>query len=520
MPEIQKELIINKTPAGIEIALLEDGVLMELHHEDNDNQFSIGDVYIGKTRRIVGSLKAAFIDIGHEKDAFLHYTDLGPQMRSLMKYVAHVVDGKQTSPLLQNFETEPDIVKNGKIEDVLDKRYPILVQIFKEPISSKGPRLTSELTLAGRYIVLSPFYNHVSVSKKIKQAEERQRLQRLAESIKPANFGLIIRTAAEGKKTSELHEDIQQQVERWGDIFNGLKKGGSPKRILSEVSKTSGILRDMLNDSFKRIVVNDKNMAAELRHYIREIAPEQEKIIVLHGGTSPVFDQYKVTKQIKSLFGKTVTLPSGAYLVVEHTEAMHVIDVNSGHKVGGTNSNQDLNALAVNLEAAAEIARQLRLRDLGGLVVIDFIDLKDPEHKGILQRRMAELMQTDRARHTILPLSKFGLMQITRERVRPEINISTAETCPTCKGTGKVKPTILFIDDLENNLSYFLTELDYHNLTLVVHPFVEAFIKKGIISRQWKWFWKFKKWTSVTSNGDFHLSEYKIFDGSNEEIKL
>jgi ribonuclease G len=514
-----KELIVNHTPTGIEIAILEDGVLTELHHDDHSAEsFSVGDVYLGKVRKTVASLKAAFVDIAAEQDAFLHYTDLGPQVLNQLRFIEQISQGQNVS--LHNFELEPDINKNGKIEEVLNKRYLLLVQVAKEPISSKGPRLTADITLAGRYVVITPFSNIVGVSKKIKNEDERKRLLRLVESIKPQNFGITIRTAAEGKKINEIREDLEQQLARWESIVAELKKNNqSSRKILSEVSKTSGILRDLLNGSFKRVAVNNKSMAQEIKAYIQQIAPEQENI-VSHHANSAIFDAYKVTKQIKASFGKTVTLPSGAYLVVEHTEAMHVIDVNSGHKMGGSGSTQESSSLTVNLEAVEEIARQLRLRDIGGLIVIDFIDLKDPDNKAMLLRRMTEAMQTDRARHTILPLSKFGIMQITRERVRPEVKISTAEVCPSCKGTGKVKPAILLIDEIENHLSYFMRELDYSSLHLIVHPFIEAFLKRGIISRQWQWFWKFKKWVAVSTNDDYYLTEYRFFDAQNEEIRI
>lgn len=512
-------MILDVTSSGIEIALMEDDQLVELHQEKHDNLFGVGDIFVARVKKTVAGLNAAFVDIGYEKDAFLHYSDLSPQMLSVKKYAELTISGKHNTHLLNNFEVEPEIVKTGKISDVLARRDVILVQVLKESISTKGPRLSCEITLAGRYMVLNPFNNNVSISRKIKSPEERTRLQRLAESIKPQNFGLIVRTAAENRKVAELHEDIDTLLAKWQQLFNELKSANPPQKVMSEVGKASGILRDLLNPTFTRVVVNDKAVAAEVSNFISEIEPGTEKIVSYYNGKTPVFDYYKVTKQIKSAFGKNVNLASGAYLVIEHTEALHVIDVNSGHKMSSS-SNQESNALSVNLEAVNEIARQLRLRDLGGIIVIDFIDVKSTESKKILHRRMEEAMQADRARHTILPLSQFGIMQITRERVRPEIQIVTAEVCPTCRGTGRVKATILLIDEIENNLSYLLTELDYQQLKLSVHPFVDAYIKKGIISRQWKWFWKHKKWVSVHVNAQYSLTEYSFLDAHNEEIKL
>jgi ribonuclease G len=516
---LNRELIISSTSTGVDIALIEDGALVELHHEATDVPFQVGDVFAARIKKPAPSMNAVFVDIGSDKDAFLHYTDLGPQLQSLKKYVAAAINGKLAALNLQGFQLEADIIKNGKITDVLGKRDALLVQINKEPIGAKGSRLSSDITLAGRYIVLTPFSNVVAVSKKIKEDAERKRLQKIVESIKPANFGVIVRTAAEGRKVNEIHEDINAQVARWEGVTKMLRNANLPIKVMSELSKTVGILRDLLNESFNRIVVNDKEMYAEIKNFIKEIAPEKEKIVMLHTNNTPVFDQYKVTKQIKSSFGKNVSLSSGAYLVIEPTEAMHVIDVNSGNKMTVT-GNQELNALTINLEAANEIARQLRLRDIGGIIVIDFIDLKDPANKKMLYRRMCELMENDRSRHTILPLSKFNVMQITRERTKEPVDVNVGELCPTCKGLGKVKSTMLLVEEIEGHLSYLLNELDNQNLRLVVHPFVEAYLKKGIQSRQWHWFWQYKKWIHVNSDSNLSLTDYRFYDSHNEDIKL
>ncbi len=516
---MNRDLIVNSTNDGVHIALLEDKVLVELHQEQSNNRFAVGDIFVGKVKKVVQGLNAAFVDIGYGKDAFLHYTDLGPQIRSLKKFIDEGLSGTRKQYLLDNFELESDIVKTGKITDVLDKRDSLLVQVLKEPISSKGPRLSCEVTLAGRYIVLVPFTETIAVSRKIKQSEERERLRVLIDNIKPKNFGVIVRTAAEGKKLAALHEDLNNLLAKWKKILSELSSTKPPQKILSELSKPSSILRDLLNASFTNIIVNDANLVDDYRAYVSSIAPEAAKIVSLYKGKTPIFDYYKITKQIKAAFGKTVNMASGAYLVIEHTEALHVIDVNSGHKVSTVQS-QENQALTINLETVNEVARQLRLRDLGGIIIIDFIDIKDPSNKKMLFRRMKEAMELDRARHTILPLSKFGLMQITRQRTRPEIKISTAEICPTCNGSGKVKATILLIDEIANNLSYLLNEMDYDDLQLTVHPFVESYLTKGWRSKQMQWFWKHKKWVKIESNDNYFLTEYHFFDEHQEEIKL
>ncbi len=518
--DLDKDFIVNASPNGLEIALLEDNLLVELHQEKVNNNFAIGDIFLGRVKKTVAGLNAAFVDIGFGKDAFLHYTDLGPQVRSLKKCVLNAINENDNLTNLDNFELEPDIVKTGKISDVINKRDLLLVQVFKEPIASKGPRLRSEISLPGKFVVLTPFSNVVAISRKIKQGEERDRLTELFESIRPKNLGVIVRTAAEGKKVAELHDDLNEQIEKWERIVQQIKNTKATEKVFSDNNgQTSNFLKDLLSGTFNSVVTNDKGVLNEVQNYVQQINPELVQNITLYNGRTPIFDHFKVTKQVKLAFGKTVGMSSGAYLIVEHTEAMHVIDVNSGFKMY-TNADQQTTALTVNLESANEIARQMRLRDLGGIIIIDFIDLKDPENKKMLFRRMKEAMQNDRAQHTILPLSKFGTMQITRQRTRPEVQVSTAEVCPTCKGTGKVKATILIVDEIASNLSYMLNELDYQQLKIVVHPFVEAYLKKNIISIQWKWFWQHKKWVSIAANSNYHLTEYHFYDGKNEEIKL
>jgi ribonuclease G len=516
---LNKELIISSTsPTEVEIALLEDGLLVELQHQKANSNFSVGDIFVGRIKKLMPGLNAAFVDIGHKKDAFLHYTDLGPQLRSLLKYTNGVATGGITTHLLDNFKAEPDIIKTGKIDHVLSKNQLVLVQILKEPISTKGPRLSCEITLPGRHLILSPFGDRVSVSKKIGSADERKRLQVLGESIKPKGFSLIIRTAAEGKKVAELHEELSMTVRQWESIHQQLKNVKPPLKLMSELDKTSSILRDLLTDSFNKIVTDDREMQASIKSYLQNIAPDQVDIVQFHKGGKTIFDQYSVTKQVKAAFGKTATMPSGAYLIIEATEAMHVIDVNSGHKV--TTGDTDDAIYAVNIEAAAEIARLLRLRDIGGLIVIDFIDMKNATHRNAVQKAMMDFMKKDRAQHTILPLSKFGLMQITRQRVRPEVAVNTNEVCPTCNGTGKITASSLLIDDIKRDLDFILETGTRSKIILHVHPYIYAYLTKGFPSLRMRWFMEYYKWTGLKENANYHLSEYRFFDENEDEIRL
>lgn len=516
--KLEKELIINSTPTEVEIALLENGKLVEVQSQKTTVNFSVGDIFLGLVKKTMPSLNAAFLDIGPRKDAFLHYTDLGPQIKSLIKFTNLVINKNHNSPYLDNFDTEDDNDKNGKIENVFPKNTFVLTQVLKEPISTKGPRLSCEITLPGRYLVLAPFAESVAVSKKISSNEERKRLKLLIESIKPKKFGVIVRTAAEGKKVADLHSEIKELTDKWELIYEELRNSKLPQKLLSEIDKTSSILRDLLNENFTKISVNKKELHDSLRDYLKSIAPEKAKILNLYKGVKPIFDQYEVTRQIKASFGKTATLPSGAYIVIEQTEAMHVIDVNSGPKT--MKKDQDDASLVTNIEAAEEIARQLRLRDIGGLIVVDFIDMKNPDHKAEVFRVMKDFMLSDRAQHTILPLSKFGLMQITRQRVKPAINIDTQELCPTCNGSGRSAASILIMDQIERDVNFIMQNMNKPSLKLVTHPIIKAYLQKGLYAYQRKWYMKYSSWIKISESNNFHLLQYEFLDKHNDKIVL
>lgn len=515
-----KDLIIDAGEAEVSLALMEDKQLIELNKEKRNIKFSVGDIYLGKVKKIMPGLNAAFINVGYERDAFLHYLDLGAQFRSLHKYYGNSVQRQGKAGPLHKFKTEEDIDKEGKITDVLTAGQTVIVQITKEPISTKGPRLASEISLAGRNLVLIPFSDKVSISSKIESAEEKNRLKTLVQSIKPRNYGVIVRTVAEGKKVAVLDSELKELVRKWESAFSTIRKDTkSPRLFLGEMNRTSTILRDMLNVTFNSIYINDPVLAEDIRKYIREIAPEKEKIIRVYKGTIPIFDHFGVNKQIKTLFGKTVSFKHGAYLIIEHTEALHVIDVNSGNR-SRTGNDQESNALEVNMEAATEIARQLRLRDMGGIIVVDFIDMQSPENKQLLFEKVKEIMANDRTKHNILPLSRFGLMQITRQRVRPEMNIVTDEVCPSCLGSGRTRPAILFTDEMERALSFIVGKIKTRKIILNVHPFVAAFLKKGVIPQYRKWDMKYKIMLKIQAITSYHMLEYHFYDRFENEIDL
>ncbi len=522
---MSSELVIDVQASQVQIALLEEKKLVEFHKENRTGSFSVGDIFLASVRKLMPGLNAAFVDVGYEKGAFLHYQDLGPQFGSLVAFAKELVNSAKNNkktPSVSKIQLQKDISKAGSIAEILTQGQEVLVQISKEPISTKGPRLTSELSIAGRFLVLMPFSDKVYVSQKIKSAEERNRIKQLIRSIKPRNFGVIVRTVAEGKKVAELDSELKTLLKRWEDgIAKVVKKVKPPVLLYEEIGRMVGILRDIFNPSFESIYVNDKGVYDEICHYVHEIAPERIGIVKLYDGELPIFDHFAITKQIKSSFGRTISVKNGAYLIVEHTEAMHVIDVNSGNKSKAAND-QETNALEVNLLAADEVARQLRLRNMGGIIVIDFIDMKSAENRQILFERMRENMLLDRAKHNILQLSKFGLMQITRQRVRPEVHIDTEEVCPTCFGKGISQPSILFVDMLENKIDYLINELKINKFKLLVNPYVAAFINQGFpfFTLKWKWKRKYGFEFSLIPSQELAFLQYKFVDESGNEIDL
>ncbi|MBE0649466.1 MAG: Rne/Rng family ribonuclease [Bacteroidales bacterium] len=515
---MNRELVIDSNGTEVNIALLEDKTLVELNKEQNNNDFTVGDVFLGKVHKIMPGLNAAFVNVGYKKDAFLHYLDLGPQVLTMNNYVRLLIQGRGDKISYGKFKQEPDIEKTGKITKVLSPGQEILVQIAKEPISTKGPRISTEISFPGRYLVLLPFSDKISISQKIRGNEERGRLKRLIKSIRPENYGVIVRTVAENKKVAELDADLRDLVSKWEKISAKLPNLKAPQKVLSELDRTSAILRDLLNESFNSIYVNDPSLYEEIKSFISQIAPDKVDILKLYKGREAIFEQFNIEKQIRNSFGKNVTIKSGVYLIIEHTEALHVIDVNSGHRVNKDNS-QEQNALATNMEAATEIARQLRLRDMGGIIVIDFIDMRDVRNRKTLFTHLVNEMAKDRAKHSILPPSKFGLIQITRQRVRPEMNVEVVEKCPVCNGTGQIKSSISVIDDIENNLEYLVRDQNESHLTLAVHPFIFAFLTQGFFSKRWKWYLEFKRWVKVKPMSNYQLLEYHFFDKNQDEIK-
>ena len=513
------ELIISAAENGLRIAVLEDRKLVELHQEARGNQFSVGDVFLGITRRVNPGMNAVFVDIGHERDAFLQYLDLGPQIRTQQKFLKAQLGLKPDSaPIpLTEISPLPDIDKHGRMGDVIRTGQPILVQVMKEAISTKGPRLNSQLSLAGQYVILLPFGGEVSISRKIRSGDIRQRLKRLCETLRPAGMGIIVRTAAQEVELPQVQADIEHLLKRWDTLCKALPGARPPKKVLSEIDRASGLIRDMLSIGFDSILTDDPDVHADLENYLKSTQPEKVRTLQLKRARQSLFEQLGIERAIKGLFGKTVNLGGGAYLVIEHTEALHVFDVNSGSgNLQGANPED--NALRINLDAAAEIARQLRLRDMGGIVVIDFIDQRNPDNKRLVYERLKNEMARDRARHTILPMSKFGLIQLTRQRVRPEVNITTDEVCPSCNGTGKIQPAILLSDEVEKNIETLLVKANHRKLRIQLNPYLAAYFKVGFPSRRLRWFLRYRQWIRLTEDSSLPFTQVRYYDANDEEI--
>ena len=514
-----KDLIVDVKPTSVHIALMENHRLIEYNTESSTGEnFSVGDVHLGRVKKILPSLNAAFVDIGDKKEAFIHYLDLGLYFDAFDQFVKKLNKNVNPADLYSRIELGTPLPKEGRIEGILTPGQMVIAQIVKEPISTKGSRLTAEISLAGRNIVLLPFAEKVSISQKIGSKEEKRRLETLVKSILPKNYGAIIRTAAEGKNAATLVNETQSLIEKWESSWQKIVKDKTIQLLFTEYSKTTTVLRDLLNDSFSNIYINDAKVADEARKYISLISPEQEKIVHLYDGKQPIFDHFEVTRQIKGSFGKVVPMRQGAYLVIETTEALNVIDVNSGIRT--KTSDQEQNSYEVNRMAAEEIARQLRLRDMGGIVIVDFIDMENIEHRNNLHKYMQDLMEADRAKHNVLPLTKFGLMQITRQRIRPVTEINTMEQCPVCHGTGKIQSSVVIDEEIERRISYFVIEKGLRNITIKTSPILGAYLKRGFFNSYLaKWRKRYKIKLNIEEVTDFTVLQHEMFNEKGEKLE-
>ncbi|MFA3782493.1 ribonuclease E/G [Melioribacteraceae bacterium 4301-Me] len=501
-----KEIIISSSTTQNRVAITEDGNLVDFFVDHSEKQRMVGDIYLGKVARVLPGIRAAFINIGLKHDAFLHFSDIGDRLEALQGIFeeddeeTYDEESTEISSENNNVVVQPH-PKKEKLETTqkeipkLHKGQEILVQIIKEPVKDKGVRVTSSISIPGRFCVLLPFDNKIGVSKKITDVRERKRLRKIAREIIPENCGLIIRTAAKDQSEETLAGDLRYLVKNWKEIEEEAKNSNPPALLYKDLSTTISVIRDLFTPDVSKVFVDSKKLYREIRNYVEFIQPELLDRIELYKSEQPIFEAFKIDEQIKALMGRKVPLPSGGHIVIEHTEAMVVIDVNSGRYAA--KKEQELNSLKTDLEAAREIVRQLRLRDIGGLIVVDFIDLEEEKNRKKVYDEMKKEFKKDRAKTAILPMTEFGLMQITRERVRENIIQSMFEVCPFCQGTGLLTKKTHIIHEIEKWLQrYSIEGKKYKSLTIRVHPSLAEVLKQGFISMitkiQLKYFIKIK----------------------------
>lgn len=511
---MKSELIIDVHPDEIAIALTEDDRLQEIRREKrNVDTFAVGNIYYGRVKKVMPALNAVFVDVGYEKDAFLHYLDLGSNFLTLQKFITRTVSDRRRIPSMRSIEKQPECGKDGQIGDYLKVGDTLLVQVTKEPINTKGPRLTAEISLAGRNMVLMPMGDKVMVSNKIRRDSERNKLRKMVQQVRPQGYGVIVRTVAEGALLEDLDSELNILVRKWEDALRLLQTKQPVSLICEEIGRTTGIIRDLFSPEFNTIQVNDQGVYDEVREYVELISPDSAKIVKLYTGDQPIFDRYDITRQLKTGLGRTVGFKNGGYLIIDKTEALFSIDVNSGSKK--VYDDQEQNAFHYNMLAAEELAHQLRLRDIGGIIIVDFIDMDSKEHQQQLYEYMRKLMSHDRARHNILPLSKFGLMQITRQRVRPAVEMDVTEVCPTCQGKGRIQSSINFTEQLEQEIE-LMYRLYGKGLRLHVHPYVYAYANQGLLSLKRRWWFHYG--ITLQENQGLGMLEYHFHNAKGLEL--
>jgi len=494
-----KEIVINSTAVQTRVAITEDGYLADFFVDYPENRRTVGDIYLGKVARVLPGIKAAFIDIGMKHDGFLHFSDIGESTKQLQDMIGDDSDvdedeedespkrnGTQNKPG-SDYPTRPAIPK-------LQKGQEILVQITKEPVNNKGVRVSSSISLPGRFCVLLPFDGKIGISKKISDFKERKRLRQIARGILAKNYGLIIRTVAKDQPEDALKDDLNNLMKTWQEIETTVKTEKPPSLIYQDMSTTSSVIRDLFTPDITKVFIDSKKLYKQIKNYVQVVQPGLvDKIELFPSGTS-IFDSFKIEEQIKTLMGRKVPLPSGGYLILEHTEAMVVVDVNSGRYA--KSKEQEQNSLKTDLEAAREIARQLRLRDIGGIIVIDFIDLEEEKNKKKIFDELKKEFRRDRAKVTILPMSDFGLVQITRQRVRQNIMQTMKEVCPYCLGSGLLTKHSHIVYDLEEWVKKFKKTSSEKRLILKCHPLFAARLREGkdgsIFKLQLKYFVRIK----------------------------
>jgi ribonuclease G len=530
---MRKEIIINATANEIRIAITEEKRLAELFVETPEKERLVGDIYLGKIAKVMPGIRAAFVDVGMKQDAFLHFSDIGSTFNDYTSLIGDEDSDVDTSednddedaPSGGNgsdtaTQTAPAPVKTEPRKEQaprreggqglqipnLTKGQDIIIQITKEPVGKKGVRVTSEVSLPGRFLVLLPFDGKIGISKKIFNFKEKRRLRRIVRSILPPGFGVIVRTVAQDKEEAALKQDLESLIETWREIEKAVKSEQAPALLYKDMSTTSSVIRDLFTDNVDRVVTDSKKLYKEIRAYLNLVSPALVDKIEFYKEREPIFDVYGIEKEIATCLSPKVWLKSGGYIIIEQTEAMVVVDVNSGRYAA--KREQEMNSLRTDLEAAREVCRQLRLRDIGGIIVIDFIDLEDERNKKKVYDEMRKEFRKDRAKATVLPMTEFGLVQITRQRIRQSILHSFSEPCPVCGGAGLVQSKSSIVNQIDRWIRRFKSESKELRLNLRVHPSIADYLREGTISRLTKIKFKFFVRIKIEEDPKLPVSEF------------
>ncbi|MBZ0203359.1 MAG: Rne/Rng family ribonuclease [Ignavibacteria bacterium] len=520
---MKKEIIINSNADENRIAITEDGKLSELFIENEEYEKVVGDIYLGKVAKVIPGIKAAFIDLGFKQDAFLHFSDVGDQAEDLKTLLGD--DSEIDDDDDEEEDTPPQKGQQGGRRGRspmprLERGQKIIVQITKEPVGNKGVRVTSKVSLPGRYLVFLPFENKVNASKQIQNLREKRRLKNIVRNYRNSRgleFGAIIRTVAEEMDEKAIVEDLENLHNSWKEIEKQVKNGTPPVLLFKDLSVTTGVIRDLFRDDVEKVIVDNKKMHKEIQNYVRINSPALLNKVELYKGSKALFDNYGIEQEIHLTLGKRVPLKIGGHLIIEKTEAMYVIDVNSGKYA--KSKDQETNSLKTNLDSAREIVRQVRLRDLGGIIVIDFIDVYDDKNKKKVYDELKKEFRKDRAKVTILPMSDFGLVQITRQRVRENVVRSITEQCPLCGGSGIIESSTNILTRIERWIKrYKLDKTRSHGkLQLKVHPMVFKTLKEGTISNMTRLAFKYLLRISLEEDSSLAFQEFRFIQIKTKE---
>ena len=506
---MKNQIIVHSSGNQARIALLENGELAQLFIESEENQRTVGNIYVAQVHKVMSGIRAAFIDMGTPKDAFLHFSDAGDH---LDEYIS-MLNGPNAIPAhakgdIKNKENLSNVEKQILAGKVLKSGQKLLVQIVKEPIGSKGPRVSTDITIAGRFLVLIPMGDYIAVSKKISNYRERRRLKNILSDMVPDGFGVIVRTVAEGQNDQEIEDDLRNVLKKWEKIVDKLETAKPPSLLHRDLDMTESLIRDLFAKNYDRVLIDDPKMYRQIKGYVGQIAPKMLPNVENYKGREHIFDYMKISEDVNSIFSPRVRMKSGGYLIFEQTEAMYVVDVNSGPYAA--KASQEDNSLKTNLDAAREIAKQLRLRDIGGIIVVDFIDLKDEKNRKKIYDELKKEFRKDQAKTNLIGMSDFGLVQITRQRIRPSVVNSVSKVCPMCGGSGNVVSQDTILTDIESWLSKFKHNTAYRAIDLYVNPYLRSMITKGLFSRRWKWMTKYHLKISVIGDESVSLNEFKV----------